>query len=152
MFRLVRTLAVLGLALALAGCPDDETLACVAVDPTCTPLYAPTWPNVLANTFAPKCGVGGSSCHAGAAPNGGLHLDDPARAHADLIEPARGLVIAGDPSCSEVVARMRASSSRLVMPRGSRLANAEICAIEQWIAAGAPGPADAGVDATVEAR
>ncbi|HVK78891.1 MAG TPA: c-type cytochrome domain-containing protein [Kofleriaceae bacterium] len=151
MLRFLRTAAVAGLAVGLAGCPDDE-LTCVDIDPACTPLYEPTWANVFDNTLAPKCGVGGSSCHGGASPWGALHLDDPTRAHADLTRAGAGIVIAGEPSCSEMIMRLNASSSKLVMPRGSRLQDSEICALERWVAAGAPGPAPAaGGDATVSA-
>src|SRR4051812_11155157 len=119
MFRLLRTAAAVGVATVLAGCPDDP-LACVDVEPACTPLYPPTWANVYANTFSPSCGLGGASCHAGATPNGGLHLDDEPRAYASLTLSGAGLVVAGDPGCSRVVERMRTRSAQLLMPRGSR--------------------------------
>ena len=151
MYRLLCVAA--GLALALAGCQDDE-LTCVDVDPTCAPLYQPTWENVFANTLAPKCGVGGSACHGGPSPFGALQLDDPTRAHATLLRAGADIVVPGEPSCSKLIMRINTSSSKLVMPRGSRLPASEICALERWVAAGAPGPAsaggqDAGLDATV---
>lgn len=150
MHRFLRSVIAAGLVTVVAGCPQ-ETLECVAFDPDCAPLYEPTWGNVFANTLAPKCGVGGGACHGGAAAIGGLQLDEIDRAHATLLTAGKTYVIPGDPSCSEIVERMHTSSSRLMMPRGSRLPASEICAIEQWIAVGAPGPEtpDAGVDATV---
>ena len=129
-------------ALLLTGCPDDE-LVCVQVDLSCAPLYAPTWDNVLTNTLIPSCGTGNGVCHSTSGHRGGLILDDPATAHAHLAR----YVTPGDVACSELTQRIFSTSSALRMPRGSRLNAPEACAIAQWVAAGAPGPIDAGVDA-----
>jgi hypothetical protein len=118
-----------------AGCAD-ESLTCVTVDLTCAPLYAPTWANLAATTIGPKCAAAG--CHTTAAAKGGLVLDDPATAYAELI--AGGYVVAGDVACSELTERVFATAADLRMPRGSRLPAAEACAVAQWVAAGAPGP------------
>ncbi len=127
-------------ASASTACGEDE-LVCVDVDPACSPLYAPTWDNVYANTILPKCGTGGGACHEGASARGGLRLDDPVIAHQQLTDPAAGYVIVGDVSCSELIQRVNTASSSLLMPRGARLAASERCALAQWVLAGAPGPA-----------
>lgn len=119
---------------ALTGCGEPE-LTCVEVDLTCAPLYAPTWDNVVTNTIVPRCGADG--CHTRAAPRGGLVLDDPATAYAQLAR----YVTPGDVACSELTMRVFAGPSSLLMPRGARLSAPEACAVAQWVAAGAPGPA-----------
>lgn len=134
--------AALALAV-LGGCHDE--LVCVEVDLSCAPLYAPTWDNVVTNTLVPSCGTGNGVCHSPTGARGGLVLGDPATAYQHLL--GGGYVIPGDVACSELTERIFSSSSELRMPRGSRLPDAEACAIAQWVAAGAPGPADAGVDA-----
>jgi len=126
-----------------AGCGGDE-LVCVEVDLSCAPLYAPTWDHVLHNTLIPSCGTGNGVCHSSTGQRGGLVLDDPATAYANLV--TRGYVTPGDVSCSELTERIFSTSAELLMPRGSRLNAPEACAVAQWVAAGAPGPG-AGVDA-----
>lgn len=122
-------------AIALAGCPGDE-LVCIELEPTCAPLYPPTWDNVFTNTIEPKCGTGGSGCHEGLNAKAGLRLDDPDTAHAMLTN----YVLPSDPGCSELLQRVYSTSSSLRMPRGSSLPEAERCALQQWVLAGAPGP------------
>lgn len=134
--------AALAAVVLCAGCPDDE-LTCVQVDLTCAPLYEPTWDNVVTNTLVPSCGTGNGVCHSTSGARGGLVLDDPATAYAHLAR----YVTPGDVSCSELTQRIFSTSSSLRMPRGSSLPAAEACAVAQWVAAGAPGPIDAGVDA-----
>ena len=144
------TVAAITLA-TFAACSGPDRLECHEVDPTCQPLYAPTWDNVFANTLRPKCGTGGGACHEGSGSRGGLRLDDYDFAYRSLNAPGKGYVDVDDVACSEVIQRIYASSSELRMPRGSSLPDAERCAIAQWILAGAPGPVDAGVDSGVDA-
>jgi len=120
---------------ALPGCPDDE-LTCVDVDLTCQPLYPPTFDNVFANTFMPKCGTPGSTCHSAEGHRAGLILDDRDEAYRLLLMNDR--VIPGEPSCSILIERIHAASPRLQMPPGRRLSEPERCALLQWVAAGAP--------------
>jgi hypothetical protein len=133
MFRGIMVLAL------LASCGEDE-LVCIEVDPSCAPLYAPTWDNVFANTIEPKCGTGGGACHEGVNAQGGLRLDESMSAHAALTSPAHDYVLVGDPGCSQLLQRIYASSSKLRMPRGNTLPDSERCALQQWVLAGAPGP------------
>lgn len=125
----------------LAACGDPE-LTCVEVDLSCAPLYPPSWDNVLANTLIPSCGTGNGVCHSSTGARGGLVLDQPATARAALAR----YVTPGDVACSEVTMRIFSTEPSLRMPRGGQLPAAEACAIAQWVAAGAPGPTDAGVD------
>lgn len=124
--------ALLALA-ATAGCGGDE-LACVEVDLACQPLYPPTFDNVFASTLAPKCGVEGGACHSATGRKAGLVLDDRDEAYRLLVDGGR--VIPGEPSCSILVERVYAPAS-LRMPPGRTLADAERCALVQWVAAGA---------------
>jgi hypothetical protein len=128
-------------AVALAGCPGNDELTCIEVEPTCAPLYPPTWENVFTNTLERKCGTGGSGCHEGASAQGGLRLDDSLAAYNALISPAHDYVLLTDPGCSQLLTRVYTTSSSLRMPRGSNLPEAERCALQQWVLAGAPGPA-----------
>ena len=126
---------------ALAGCPGEDELVCIEVDPGCAPLYPPTWDNVFANTISPKCGTGGGGCHEGVSSQGGLRLDESAAAHAVLTSPAHDYVLLDNPGCSQLLQRIYTTSSRLRMPRGNTLPEGERCALQQWVLAGAPGPA-----------
>lgn len=127
------------LLLVLASCGEDE-LVCIEVDPSCTPLYAPTWDNVFNNTIEPKCGTGGGACHEGVNSRGDLRLDDPVTAHAALLSPAHDYVLLSNPGCSQLLQRVYSSSEELRMPRGDSLPEGERCALQQWVLAGAPGP------------
>ena len=131
-----------------AGCSSPDQLECAVIDPSCAPLYAPTWENVFANTLDPKCGLGGGTCHAGASARAGLRLDQSDLAYQGLTDPGRGYVLVDDVACSELIQRIYSTSDKLRMPKGSSLTTAERCAVTQWVLAGAPGPTvtiDAGV-------
>jgi hypothetical protein len=128
-------LAWIAAAVALGACGSDE-LPCVDVDLTCQPLYEPTFDQVFANTLAPKCGTAGSACHSRDGHKAGLVLDDIDLAYQLLVDGGR--VEPGAPSCSTLVARVYAASSKQRMPPGRTLADAERCALLQWVAAGAP--------------
>lgn len=129
--------AVVAAAPLLAACPQ-EALECVEVDPQCAPLYEPTFANVYAMTIEPKCSVSGS-CHAGASPRGGLDLSTPDGAYAALLQAGEDRVIPGEPSCSEVVMRAATELRQYRMPPGNDTLSApEQCAVQRWIAAGAP--------------
>jgi hypothetical protein len=120
------------LLLLAAACSDDE---CVEVDPNCTPLYEPTFENVFNNTLLPKCGVSGGACHGDAGRQNGLGLVEIDEAY-DLLLESR--VIPNDPSCSLIVRRIESDDPSFAMPPGAPLSAQERCAIEKWIANGAP--------------
>lgn len=125
-------------ALAQTGCPSDD-LACVEVDPTCSPLYEPTFDNVFNNTLVPTCAPEGGACHAPDGNKGGISYTDVDSAYLILLGEPDGqpFVIPGDPSCSIVSKRINASRAVDLMPPGDPLSEAERCAIELWIANGA---------------
>ncbi len=123
------------LPLALAGCPGDELPACVTVEASCAPLYAPTFENVFSMTLQTTCGGRLAACHA-ANGAGGMSLADPATAHASLL----GHLKAGDPGCSEIMVRTDAPGKDYQMPPGIAIGAPERCSLIQWVAAGAPGP------------
>ena len=105
--------------IALIACGADDV--CVEdLDLACTPLYEPTFDEVYANTLKPTCGISGSSCHAAEGNKGGYTFDDPDDSYEQLIDSA---VFAEDPADA--------------MPPGQPLAEAERCAIRQWVDNGA---------------
>lgn len=131
------TLALLPCA-ALAACSDEGLPRCTTVEATCTPRYAPTFSNIYQNTLQASCGSQSSVCHSAAGRKGGLSLESAAVAYAELAQGGR--LVAGDAACSEVVVRLHGAGESYLMPPGAPLAAADRCAIEQWIAAGAPAP------------
>jgi Planctomycete cytochrome C len=134
---MVRSIAgTLALALAaLVGCSGDSQPRYVIVDPQCVPRYSPTFANVYENTLKASCGSQTSACHSAAGRKGGLSLESTAIAYTELLQNNR--VVAGDPSCSEMVVRIHGAGQSYLMPPGATLAEPDRCAIEKWIAAGA---------------
>ena len=117
---------------------DGGVPRCTTVDPQCTPRYTPTFANVYQNTLKDSCGSQSSVCHSAAGRKGGLSLESPVVAHAELV--AGGRVVSGDAACSELVVRLHGSGEAYLMPPGAALSASDRCAIEQWISAGAPAP------------
>jgi hypothetical protein len=128
---------LLWIAIALAAACDGEQ-PCIEVATDCQPLYEPVYDEVFARTLVPKCGVSGTACHSAEGARAGLILVDPDQAY-DLLLGASGRarVNPGDPGCSLLVRRLASRDASFVMPPGSPLAEAEICAVVQWIANGA---------------
>jgi hypothetical protein len=138
----------LWLATTIAGCDGGssapEPPACVEIDATgCSPLYPPTFDDVLTRTLVPSCASGGGSCHANASALGaadhGFFVDDTDATHARLVED-RGdatFVVAGDAACSQVIVRLLVDDDDLRMPPGSQLSATEVCSVAQWIEQGA---------------
>jgi hypothetical protein len=125
---------VVALVALTGGCGDD----CVELDLECTPQYEPTFDNIYNNTLQGTCGLPGSVCHAAEGAQGGLVLDDPDTAYELLVESAGARVIPGDAACSELTRRIDPKGPGPRMPPGGMLDPGEVCAIEQWIQAGAP--------------
>lgn len=126
---------------ALGGCGDGGGRACVTIDPSCTPLYAPTFDNIYENTLHKTCAQT-AVCHSREGAMGGLVYEDPDEAYRLLLgqmAPKVGdaKVLPGDAACSELVERIESANVSFQMPPGKPLLAAERCAIEQWIAAGA---------------
>jgi hypothetical protein len=122
-----------------AGCPgNDSPPECITFDTACQPLYVPTFENVYNNTLQNTCGSARNSCHSAAGRAGGMSFEDPATAHAALLA---GRVIPNNAACSEVIVRTGSPGESYQMPPGSAIPANEVCALAQWIQAGAPGPA-----------
>lgn len=124
-------------AVAGAACGEEAPPACIAVDTSCAPLYPPTFENVYANTLRVTCGSERSACHSRTG-EGNMSLAEPSIAHQALLA---GRVAPGDPACSELIVRTSSPGADYQMPPGQPLSEAERCALIQWVAAGAPGPA-----------
>jgi hypothetical protein len=77
------------------------------------------------------------ACHGPTASEGGLRLDDPAAALAEL-DSGLHAIVPGDVTNSELVARVAAEDEALRMPlEGKPLAPEEVETLKRWIAAGA---------------
>lgn len=136
-------LAALLVSGVLGGCSDGQP-RCVTVDAACTPRYPPTFANLYNNTLRDSCGSQSVACHSAAGRKGGLSMESAEVAFAQLTAAGAGRVVAGDPACSEVVVRVHGRGESYLMPPGAPLLDADRCALEQWIAAGAllaPPPA-----------
>ncbi len=135
-----RAVVALGLAALASGCgPAETTSTCVqGLDLACAPLYEPTFDQIYTRTLKPTCAISGASCHASEGAMGGLVFADADGAYAALLGQggAKPRVVAGDAACSLVIERVDATDSK-VMPPGAPLADAERCAIAQWIQNGA---------------
>ncbi len=130
------TTAALAALLFAWGCnaPCLEDL-----DAACAPLYEPLWSNVYARTLEPTCGTGGSTCHSAEGAQGGFAVGDEQSTWEHLLGRDGGSapVVAGDPECSPIVRLLRSTDSSEQMPPGDPLSEAEICAVQRWIADGA---------------
>jgi hypothetical protein len=135
-----RISSMLAGALLACGCSDGEPArACVeTLDLACAPLYSPTFDQVYARTLQPTCALAGANCHASEGAMGGLAFADPDAAYDALLGQSgkAARVVAGDAVCSVIVERLYAAGAQ-AMPPGSPLADAERCAVVQWIQNGA---------------
>lgn len=132
-----RSEPIFACALWLLSCSprtDDSPRVCTTYDPSCTPLYEPTFDQVFARTLKPTCAVS-ANCHASGGKQGRVTFVEPQQAHDALI--TRELVEPGDAACSKVSVRIASTDPLMRMPPGRSLDPAEVCAIEQWIARGA---------------
>ena len=129
----MQALRVVAAVVAAVGCTSDPP-ACIEVDTTCAPLYAPSFDNVYTMTLRPVCGSERTACHSAAGRQGGISFEDPARAYAALLA---GRVVPGDPACSKLIVRTSSAGADYQMPPGDPLSEAERCALIQWVQAGA---------------
>lgn len=139
MRSLLFALPVAAVVLVIAtSCSDDlpnVPLSCfdAGVDPaSCTAAYVPTYDNLLASTFRPRCAM--PACHGGADAKGGLSFDDAELAYAKLL---RDGVTKGEPGCSDLVLRVTDTTGPYRMPPAAPLDAGEQCALAQWVANGA---------------
>lgn len=141
--RIVATMAsgsaIVLFSLSGACTSDDEPPpTCIElpsdVGDGCTPAYEPTYANVFSRTFQPSCGKSGVSCHANEGRQGGISFEDEGDAYGAIVGKS---VRAGDPACSELVARITSTDGMVRMPPGASLPVGEQCAVVRWIAAGA---------------
>jgi hypothetical protein len=130
-----RRMLALGLLGVLSGgCGSDQDCT-VPQGGDCSPLYAPTYENVYANTLKPTCGQAGTACHATEGAQGGFKIGELESTYDELLQ--KQLINPGEPGCSPVVQRLETDDPTQLMPPGARLSAPELCAIETWIANGA---------------
>lgn len=116
---------------ACGGGEPEET--CIPDLPAeCGPLYEPVFDQVYTQTLDGSCALGG--CHDASSAQGALSLEGQDQAWSALVEG--GLVIPGDPACSELMHRLEGFHTDL-MPPGAPLSASERCAIQRWIEDGA---------------
>jgi hypothetical protein len=128
---------VVALAVLPIACSSDGIPACITVDTSCAPLYAPTFDNVYTTTLKNTCGSEVNACHSAAGRQGNVSFESEPIAYAALID---GHVTPGDPGCSQMVVITSSVGARFQMPPGDPLSAAERCALIHWVQAGAPGP------------
>lgn len=137
------------LAVAVAGvasCAADPPPACITVDTSCAPLYAPTFDNIYAMTLRDTCGSQSASCHSAVGRQGGMSFQDPQHAFDAL---RAGRVVPGDPGCSKMIVRTDSPGAPYQMPPGDPLSEPARCALIQWVAAGAPGSGSSSASALI---
>lgn len=110
------------------GCAPDEA----PLD--CTPSTEPSWTGIYQTIIEPSCTGGSTGCHGQWGKQGDLDLSTSQIAYTELLGEAR--VLPGEPSCSLLVWRLEGTQGA-VMPLSGALSSAEICAVKQWIVAGA---------------
>ncbi len=106
-------------------------------------VIGPTLPQIQAVVFTPSCAT--STCHAGGAPDAGLNLED-GQSYMNLVNITSTqdgnflLVNPGDPDNSYLVQKVEGNASfgNPMPPPAGGLPAAQIQAIRDWIAAGAP--------------
>lgn len=126
---------VVPFASLLLACGDDPAPAGACVVASCDAGGTPTYDAIYASTFQPSCAKSGVSCHGESGKQGGSDFDGKEQAFAAL----RGRsVVAAQPQCSDLVAKLVATDGNVQMPPGRSLTAGEQCAVIRWIEAGAP--------------
>jgi mono/diheme cytochrome c family protein len=125
-------------AFALGACTPDPAVG--------VPLASPrggagTWSGLAQQLFVPRCAS--SSCHGGNPPAAFPQIDAEggyaAMVNVQSQQDVMNLVEPGAPEQSWLVLRLRGEGGRPYMPLGdAQLTEAEIAAVEAWIAKGAP--------------
>jgi hypothetical protein len=134
----LRRWLALGVA-GLVGCSADPPPACIAVDTSCAPAYAPTFDNIYTMTLRGTCGSQSASCHSEVGMQGGMSFQDQQHAFDAL---RAGRVMPGNPGCSKMIVRTDSPGAPYQMPPGDPVSEQVRCALIQWVAAGAaPGGA-----------
>jgi hypothetical protein len=131
-----------GVALAAAG----ALAACTPEPVVGGPLAAArggagTWSSLADQIFIPRCASG--SCHGGSPPPAFPQIDAAIGSAGMVNVPSQqdvmAIVAPGQPDQSWLVVRLRGEGGRPYMPVGdAQLTDAEIAAVESWIANGAP--------------
>jgi hypothetical protein len=134
-------------AAVLLGCPPAPAVG-PAVPGGGLGELGGTFSSISAAIFVPRCAT--SACHTGSPPANGIPVSlDAELAWVELVgvqaigAPSIALVEPGDPQASYLVHKLRGTGSQvggtdLFMPPDGQLDEAEILAIEGWIANGAP--------------
>jgi Planctomycete cytochrome C len=107
---------------------------------TCKPTYdPPDFKTLYAKIFHPTCAAGTGTCHSADGHKNGLVFESEDESYDLLLAPpgAKARVLPGDASCSTIMKRVTSHDRSYEMPPGERLSDGEICAITQWVAAGA---------------
>ena len=134
--------AVVSIGVAIAGCGDDSGEdagpMCAEIDLQCTNGIKPSWEDIYNFVIKPSCAA--APCH-GEGMEGGLKMSTSMEAYQGLVDGVGGKprVIKGDAACSMLTERIESDDPAKRMPfMGMKLSAGDRCAIEKWIAAGAP--------------
>lgn len=125
----------------LAGCTHGPPPCVAGLSLDCRPLYdPPIFQTLFDQTFHPTCATGTTTCHTPEGAKKGLVFQDADDAYALLLAPrdADPRVLPADPACSTLMIRLSSTDPGYRMPPGpTPLSAAALCAVAQWIAAGA---------------
>ena len=143
------------LMLCTIACGGEEAF-CLEIDGNCSPLYEAEFDAVYEQTLVRSCGIGGGSCHSAEGEQAGVMFANADDSWDTLLSDSESsddsdhhdhdhdhdhvdgaLVIPGNASCSPLIQILRSDDPAVLMPPGNPLSEEEICAIEQWIDAGA---------------
>ena len=130
----------------LLGCPTGPAVG-QAVPGGGLGEVSATFSSLEASIFVPRCAT--SACHSGSPPANGVPVSlDAGQGWSQLVgvpavgAPGIAVVEPGDPQASYLVYKLRASGAEVggtdaLMPPDGQLDEAEILAVEAWIANGA---------------
>jgi hypothetical protein len=134
-------------AALLLGCPSGPAVGQAVPGGGLGELGA-TFSSLEAAVFVPRCAT--SACHSGSPPANGVPVSlDAGQGWLEMVDvaaigaPGVDVVEPGDPQASYLVHKLRGTGSQVggtdaLMPPDGQLDEAELLAIEAWIASGAP--------------
>jgi hypothetical protein len=134
-------------AAALLGCPSGPAVG-PSVPGGGVGEVGETFSSITANLLVPRCAT--SACHTGSPPDAAPVSLDAERAWVELVGvpsvqvPGLAVVEPGDPQASYLVHKLRGTAASVggfgnpMPPSDEPLTEAQILAIEAWIASGAP--------------
>ena len=132
------------LTIGTLGCgseppPDGPSCDAALPDVQCSPLYEPTFNKLHERLFEKKCALAGGACHAATGAQGGLVLEGDADEVYAILTSDDMWLAPQALGCGSIYDRLhRQPGDSKLMPPGAPLQASELCALNQWLTAGAP--------------